>query len=283
MKYVKASRYQLVLFTLLVVGQMLIASRSVSAKPALGKKWSSEDLVSMAKIDHSAFSQLLQKYVDSDGYVDYKSWRASKIDRNALRSYLAHLSQADPNRRTNKNALIAFWINAYNAVTLEGILQVYPTTSIRNHTAKVFGFNIWKDLPLLVGNRQYSLNDIEHEILRKQGEPRVHFAIVCASISCPRLLNSAYQAKTLDEQLTLNAKDFFSRSGNFRADSRQRTIYLSSILDWFSSDFGRSQSAKLKYLAPYLPKSAQTLAANPQTRVKYLEYNWNLNDQSRKR
>jgi len=123
---------------------------------------------------------------------------------------------------------LAYWINAYNALTVEGILRVYPTTSIRNHTAKLFGYNIWKKLYLYSGGGKINLDSIEHKVLRKMDEPRIHFAIVCASIGCPRLLNKAYASDRIDNQLTTNAIDFFSRSQNLQFDSRNSVIHMSS-------------------------------------------------------
>lgn len=277
------TRHVFLLAVVSVVGTCYLMIPEPSfAKPPLGKQWAKSQRVSMDKIDHTPFDTLLQKYVDEDGYVDYKSWKASRNDRAALQNYLSQLSRSDRNRRASKNGKLAFWINAYNAVTLEGIMQVYPTTSIRNHTAKLFGFNIWKELPLIVGDEKVSLDSMEHKILRKMGEPRIHFAIVCASVGCPRLMNHAYTSKELDKQLSINAKDFFSRSQNFRADAANRTIHVSSILDWFGSDFGSSQTARFKYLKEYIPVRSQNLATSNQTTVKYQTYNWNLNDQSKK-
>ena len=126
-----------------------------------------------------------------DGMVNYAAWRGTDTDRKSLQNYLVRLSQASPAVKASRAGQLAFWINAYNATTIEGILQVYPTSSIRNHTAKVAGYNLWKDLPLLVGGKPHSLDAMEHQILRKMGEPRIHFAIVCASVGCPRLMNEA--------------------------------------------------------------------------------------------
>jgi len=250
-------------------------------KPALGKTWPTSQQVSMNQIEHSAFDGLLKKYVDSDGYVKYRAWHRSSSDRRALRNYLAQLGRASTKISATQNARLAFWINAYNAVTLEGIMQVYPTDSIRNHTAKVFGYNIWKELPLRVGSGQYSLEQMEHQILRKMREPRIHFAIVCASAGCPRLRNEAYTGKRVQAQLAANTTDFFSRRQNFRVSGK--TMSVSAIVDWFSDDFGRSQAARFGYLKQYLPKSAQSLATRPGTTVIYLDYDWSLNDQSRRR
>lgn len=155
------------------------------ANSPLGRTWKNQDQISIENINHDDYDALLKKYVNQEGRVNYQAWKASRKDRQQLLNYLAHLSQANPTLRASKEARLAYWINAYNAVTIEGIMQVYPTTSIRNHTAKIFGYNIWKDLYLVVGKDRYSLEQIEHEVLRKMNEPRIHFAIVCASIGCP--------------------------------------------------------------------------------------------------
>jgi len=256
-------------------------AREAVAKPPLGKKWPVAQQVSFDEIHHSSYSTLLKKYVDENGYVNYGAWQKNQGDRQALQDYLRQLSRASLDKSSSKEAEIAFWINAYNAVTLEGILQVYPTSSIRNHTAKLFGYNIWKQLPLIVGTRQFSLDQIEHEILRKKNEPRIHFAIVCASVGCPRLLNKAYTAQNLETQLAGNARDFFSREKNFRYEDRSETVYLSSILDWFGSDFGENTARQLQYLRPYLPDNLTTKLKPDQVKVRYLDYDWTLNDQAR--
>ncbi len=249
----------------------------------LGKNVNRSQQVPANRIDHSQWTMLLQKYVDDQGMVDYAGWKASAPDMTALDAYLEHLSAATDLAGAERNAVLAFWINAYNAVTVKGILREYPTTSIRNHTAKVFGYNIWKDLQLQVGGRPYSLDQMEHEILRKMNEPRVHFAIVCAAMGCPRLLNEAYVAEKLDEQLDANARAFFADPNKFRYDAEQRTIAVSPILEWFGEDFGRTEAERFQRIAPYLPDAAaQELARSGNTRVTYLEYDWGLNDQAKR-
>ncbi|HVC93159.1 MAG TPA: DUF547 domain-containing protein [Pirellulales bacterium] len=236
--------------------------------------------VALDEVDHSAWNALLQKYCDKEGYVAYAAWQASSADVARLDGYLATLSTGDPDLESSREGLLAFWINAYNAVTVRGILREYPTTSIRNHTAKVLGYNIWHDLLLVVGRESYSLDTIEHKILRKAGENRIHFAIVCASVGCPRLRNEAYAADQLDEQLAENTRDFFSHSKNIKVDAAAKTIEVSAILDWFKEDFGDSPKAGLASLAEYLPKDAARLARLKDVHVKYLDYDWGLNDQS---
>lgn len=256
-----------------------------SAKPSVavevGRLVAPTERVSIDAIDHSTWDQLLQKYVDDEGRVDYKNWHATATDISHLDSYLNHLSAANLKAKASRESQLAYWINAYNAVTIKGILREYPTDSIKNHTA-LFGYNIWKHLLLQSGDTKISLNDMEHKVLRKMSEPRIHFAIVCASIGCPRLLNEAYTGDRLDEQLNANAEHFFAQQRNFRVDPAANTVYLSSILDWFGEDFGKNIASQLATIAKYLPSDeARRMAAGSKVRVKYLEYDWGLNAQTK--
>jgi hypothetical protein len=265
----------------MIAGVMLLvaASTSFAGKPVyVGQRVAGS--VSVEQIDHSSWDLLLRKYVDGNGMVNYRGLRTSAADRGKLQAYLNLLSTANPRAQASKDAQLAFWINAYNAVTVEGILQKYPTTSIRNHTAKVAGYNIWHDLKLYVAGTPYSLDYMEHKILRKLDEPRIHFAIVCASIGCPRLLNQAYMPKTLNEQLELNSKDFFSRQQNFRYNASANLFEMSAIIDWFGSDFGANKAAQLAKISRWLPTdAARRAAATGSVRVQTLDYDWKLNEQ----
>jgi hypothetical protein len=269
---------------ILVASLMLFTVASAFSSTAIadefaGKKLPASQLVSIDKIDHSPFDTLLKKYVDENGLVNYSAWHGNQQDRAALKTYLETLSSANLKLAAKKSAQLAYWINAYNALTIEGILRVYPTTSIRKHTAKLIGYNIWKDLWLYTGDTKYSLDGIEHQILRKMDEPRIHFAIVCASIGCPRLLNEAYMADKLDQQLTDNAKDFFSRSQNLQIDTRNSQLKLSAIMNWFGSDFGDTTPQQLQRISPWLPENAKSFVDRGGFSVTYLDYDWNLNTQ----
>ena len=167
----------------------------------------------------------------------------------------------------------------YNAVTIQGILREYPTTSIRNHTAKVFGYNIWDDLLLRVAAEDYSLNAIEHKVLRKLDEPRIHFAVVCASIGCPPLRSEAYTAKRLEAQLADATRTFFAKAEHFQADPGRKTVHVSPILKWFGDDFGSTSKQGLVGLIDYMPDpSIRQMIAEREFTVYYLDYDWNLND-----
>lgn len=263
------------------IGLLWAGPPALTAKAAdvlVGVNVAESQQVPLAQIDHSGWDALLRRYVDQTGMVGYRRWEASAADVQQLDDYLAHLSTTSGHGTLAQQ--LAFWINAYNAVTIKGILREYPTTSIRNHTARVFGYNIWKDLKLLVGGHPYSLDQIEHQILRKRGEPRIHFAIVCASIGCPRLLAEAYLPERLEEQLATNTRAFFADPEKFRADVSQRQLSVSPILKWFAEDFGEDEASRLRWMAPWLPdESARQLARSGQARLSYLDYDWGLNDQ----
>jgi len=276
-------RRKLALLLAIAVGATA-SVRSCWARPTVtvGAVVPQAQRIPVERINHSAWTALLAKYVDDQGMVHYAAWKASAADQKALDEYLVHLSAASFGGAVSHEAQLAFWINAYNAVTVRGILREYPTSSIRNHTSKFGGYNIWKDLLLPVEGRPYSLDQIEHDVLRKMKEPRIHFAIVCASSGCPRLRREAYTADRLDAQLTDNATAFFADRSKFTYDAMRRTIAVSPILQWFGEDFGTSQADQLRAIVPYLPDAdAQRLAEGGQARVTYLDYDWGLNHQAK--
>ena len=264
-----------------MVSALAVASCARAGKKVyVGANVPSAQQVSMDRIDHRPWDAILRKYVDKDGMVDYRALKASANDSQVLERYIQSLSAANPALKAKRESKLAYWINAYNAVTVKGILREYPTSSIRNHTAKLSGYNIWHDLQLVAGGKPYSLDDIEHKVLRKMDEPRIHFAIVCASIGCPRLLNQAYMPEQLEQQLEINAKDFFSRPRNFQYDESGRRFHMSAIIDWFGKDFGSSRAAQLQRIAGWLPtESAKRAAQQNAASVKFLEYDWKLNEQ----
>ena len=151
--------------------------------------------------DHSTFNILLSKHVSINGNVDYE---AIKSDWKALKDYITQLSNNLPNNTWTKEEKLVYWINTYNALTIDLILRHYPLKSIKDIK------DPWKQRYWKLGNKWYNLDEIEHQILRKMDEPRIHFAIVCASFSCPKLLNEAYIASKLETQLTEATKGFLS-------------------------------------------------------------------------
>lgn len=249
-------------------------------KVRVGQPCANPNRPSLAEVDHAPFDALLLKYVDDHGMVAYAKWKGYAEDVEALDADLARLGCVDLSKSASQEAKLAFWINAYNAVTIKGILREYPTTSIRKHTAAL-GYNIWKDLLLWVDGKNCSLDDIEHATLRKMGEPRIHFAVVCASKGCPLLWNRAYTAGGLDEQLAANARRFFARPENFRADAGRGRASISQLLKWYGTDFAATPQAQLSALRKYFPNpESHTWMDSGRASVGYLDYDWALNDQA---
>lgn len=212
-------------------------------------------------IDHKQWNDLLQKHVSSKGNVDYKGF---KKDAAPLQSYLNVLAKNLPEKSWSKNAILAYWINAYNAYTVKLILDNYPVKSIKKID------NPWDKEFFTLGNKKYSLGEIEHKILRKMNEPRIHFAINCASFSCPNLANEAYIETELEKQLETAAKSFVNdKTKNTIAPDK---IEISSIFDWFSGDF-KTKGTLIDFLNKY-----SSLKINKSAKIKYKEYNWNLNE-----
>jgi hypothetical protein len=230
------------------------------------------------RVDHAAFDTLLRRYVNAAGQVDYRAWKAA--DRPALDRYLQSLARVDPTRLADKWERLAFWINAYNALTIKGMLHFHPTPSIKKHTSRFWGFHFWDEVRIEVGTVARSLDHIEHQILRTQAEPRIHFAIVCASVGCPRLRNRAYTGPTLDATLTAAATEFFNDPKHFRIDRGAHTVHASQILNWFGADFGGTPAKILAYARPYLRDAAdQAVLQRPDVALEFLDYDWSINEQ----
>ncbi|MCZ6688120.1 MAG: DUF547 domain-containing protein [Planctomycetota bacterium] len=231
--------------------------------------------------DHAVLDGLLKSYVDEEGMVAYKEWKAK--DRKTLKRYLQSASRADVEQLEGKQEKIAFWINVYNALTIDGILEFYPIESIKDKVSILFGYNIWKDFKIRVGGKERSLDEIEHKILRKMGEPRIHFALVCASIGCPRLSREAYSGKDLADQLDRQARGFLNDPERTRVVRKENTIYLSRIFKWFDEDFGGSDRAVLRFVARYRPDGEKSFFRGKKpARIRYLDYDWSLNEQKKK-
>ena len=233
---------------------------------------------SEGKFDHSAFDALLAKYVDEQGLVAYRTWKEKDVP--ALKAYLRSISKTDPKSLGSQEEKIAFWVNTYNALTLRGILEFYPLDSIKDKVSFLpFGYNIWKDYKIEIAGKERSLDDIEHKILRKKGEPRIHFVLVCASIGCPRLALEAYRGDDLDKQLDEQTRRFLNDPEKTRLDRKNKTVHLSKIFSWFEEDFGGSDEAVLQFVANFRPEEERDLLLKGSPSIDYLDYDWSLNVQ----
>ncbi|MFN0081601.1 MAG: DUF547 domain-containing protein [Ferruginibacter sp.] len=221
-------------------------------------------------IVHIQWTALLKKHVNNNGDVNYKGFIKDSLKLN---KYLNLLSNNAPDSLWSKNEQFAYWINAYNAFTVKLIIQNYPLKSIKDLGSTATNNSPWDKKFFTIGGKQMTLNIIEHEILRKQfNDPRLHFAINCASYSCPKLLNKAFESSRLDAQLNERAKDFMNdTSKNILAKKNAR---LSSILLWYGTDFTKTGVSKIEYINRFSKIKIDTTA-----NVTYLKYNWALNEQ----
>ena len=211
--------------------------------------------------NHSRWNTLLQKNVSESGNVNYKAFRENPIE---LSVYIDDLTHNTPTEDWTKEDKLVYWINAYNALTVDLIIRNYPTKSIKD-IKDPWDQRLWQ-----FGDKWYNLNDIEHQILRKMDEPRIHLAIVCASVSCPKLQNEAFTALSLEEQLTTATKEFLSDTS--RNELSKDNIKISKIFKWFKKDFEQNGS-----LIDFLNKYSDVTISDS-AKKSYKDYNWDLND-----
>jgi hypothetical protein len=220
------------------------------------------------QFSHRLFDEVLRQHV-KDGMVDYPAIAADA----RFATYLAQLTHVDPNTLPTREDRLAFWINVYNAFAIKGILEGLSPQN-------VFGrYEYFIKRTYQVGGAGINLYDLEHAILVKEfKEPRIHFAIVCASRSCPKLRSEAYVPAQLNVQLEQNAKDFINDTAKNRFDRACREAMLSKIFDWFGEDFIINSGSLIDYVKKYVAdKSLQReLAAEPFS-VEFLSYDWSLN------
>ncbi len=212
--------------------------------------------------NHQAWNQLLKKYVSAQGLVNYRGLQA---DKESLAAYLQELATHPVQDNWSRDEKMAYWINAYNAYTVKLIVDYYPIGSITSlHNGKPW------DVPWIkLGDKTYSLNQIENSILRPvYQDARIHFAVNCAARSCPPLLNQAYTAQNLQFLLESQAKKFINNA-QYNALG-QDEVKVSKIFEWYASDFGSS-------LPAYLNHYAQTKIAEGAS-IHYQEYDWSLNE-----
>ena len=223
-----------------------------------------------AAVSHELFTNLLKRNVSAAGNVNYKGFIR---DSTQLNQYLKLLSTHHPDNSWSRNDQLAYWINAYNAYTIQLIIRNYPLKSIKDIGSLIkipFVNSPWDIKFIRIGSETYDLNNIEHDILRaKFKEPRIHFAIVCASVSCPKLLNQAYEGANINTQLDTQARAFINDPGRNKISANQGQ--LSAIFNWFKGDFTK-QGDLVNFINKY-----SKVKLNQNARISYLDYNWNLN------
>jgi len=217
---------------------------------------------------HQAFDAALRVHV-VDGRVDYPGMEAD----GRFRLYLSQIDRLDPAGLPTRREQLAFWINAYNAFAIQGILDGYSPSTLAGR----YRYFIGRDYR--VGGERITLYDLEqHLLIPDFREPRIHFAIVCASRSCPKLRAEAYAASRLDEQLDGSARDFVNDPARNRFDRERKVAWLSKIFEWFEDDFAAEAGSLPAYVARYVADVdlARDLVSTPYT-VQFLDYDWRLN------
>jgi hypothetical protein len=233
------------------------------------------DAAPAAGFDAPLYGELLARHTRevADGVrVDYRGVAADPAWPRLLES----LAAADPAQLTGRAERLALWINAYNALAIDLVARDPDVASIRDLGSWLRP--VWDREAGRVGGKPRSLGEIEHQILRPLGEPRIHAAIVCASISCPPLRREPYEAARLDAQLDDQMRRWLASPQNgLRIDAAARSVALSPLFDWFEEDFAAAGGA-LAFAARYAPEAARAwLAAHPDARVRWLAYDWSLN------
>ena len=227
--------------------------------------------------DVSLYARALQKYVRPDGRVDYAGLRGDLADLDRFVAQIARVSpQSSPELFPSREARLAYWLNTYNALVLWAVAREYPEK--RNRLKGLIGRALFfYRRKFVVGGKKLSLAAIENEIIRKRfREPRIHFALVCASESCPRLARTPYTAENLEARLEEETRRFLNEERNVRIDRASRTVTLSKLFDWYAEDFGETRRQTLAFVARYR-QDGEALREG-EWRVRYFDYDWSPND-----
>lgn len=249
---------------------LLLSILTISAIFFFQKRSDGQSNSNSKPISHEIWNSLLSEHVNSKGDVNYYGFIEDSIKFN---EYIDLLSSNHPNENNwNYNERKAYWINAYNAFTVQLIIRNYPVESIKDLGGKIYKVNTpWDQRFIFIEGIDYDLNNIEHDILRKHyTDPRIHFAVNCASISCPKLRNESFQAEELDSQLDDASTGFINNQSKNKISKDK--IEISKIFKWFKSDF-TEESDLITFLNQY-----SEVKIDPHAQIDHLDYNWNLNE-----
>lgn len=260
---------------------LMIAASAASAAPKskLWPRWQAHDPASTTVVDHGDWTTLLGTYTrdGADGVVRFDYGGVTPGDRATLDAYISGLATT-PVSDLNRGEQLAYWINLYNALTVQVVLDHYPVSSILkiDISPGLFAIGPWGRKLVTVEGEDVSLDDIEHRILRPiWRDPRIHYAVNCASIGCPNLLGFAYTADRVDELLEANAIAYINHPRG--VEMRNGALTASSIYDWFQEDFGGTETGVLAHLREYArPELARELRLVLE--IAAFDYDWSLND-----
>lgn len=284
------NNYRLFILTGFFIASSVFSSQTLAAEPE------------KQGFDYSDFGDALKINVDEVGMVNYRKLKAEPEKLQAFITELGNLDRKDFDK-WDDNEKIAFWLNAYNALTLKAIIDNYPIKSSffksriypKNSIRQIAG--VWDKIKFKVMGQNLTLGHIEHKILRvKFDEPGIHVAMVCAAMGCPSLRNEPYTGDKLQEQLDDQTRLFLANPTKFKISRTDGRIYLSPIFKWFAADFvkkhgpkksigrhNKEQSAVLNFIASYLDKAQKEYVLAGKFKIKYLKYDWSLNEQQTKK
>ena len=229
-------------------------------------------------IDHKPWQKILDKYLQSDhpsGVNRFHYSQVSADDKKALKIYLSQLRSIDP-RAYRRSEQMAYWINLYNALTVDLILDNYPVKSIKKVGKGLFSFGPWDDDIVRIAGNKLTLNDIEHKILRPLWkDPRIHYAVNCASYGCPNLVTKVFTASNTDFLLNQSARDYVNHSRGVRFEDGN--LIVSSIYHWYSEDFGGHDQKLIEHLKKYAEPQLKQKLDQYQGPIDH-EYDWSLNE-----
>jgi hypothetical protein len=269
---------------------LLLGSGGCSSRAVIGDSVAEQSLSSTtpaAPLDYAGYASLLKKYVSADGLVDYKGLKANREPLDQFNRALGNVSSVTYQAWSEKDKL-AFLINAYNSLTLASIIDHYPIKSIRDIPG------VWKGRKFSIVGQEVTLDDIEHNTIRKQfQEPRIHFAVNCASIGCPTLLNEPYTGDKLNQQLDRQTRVSLANPLHFRINRDENRVYLSSVFKWFGEDWEKTQASSLpiqglnrretafaNFISRFVSPADQTFLKQGGYRIGYIDWDWALNRQS---
>jgi len=238
--------------------------------------WDTYTLQSTQIIDHGKWQLVLEDYLiaDHESGINRVDYEALIDDKALLEEYINTMAKIDP-REHNKDEQMAYWINLYNALTVLLIVDEYPTQSITKLGETTIAFGPWDDFAITVSGQDLSLNDIEHRILRPiWQDDRIHFAVNCASIGCPNLQAEVFTSDNLNTLLDIGAEEYLAHPRALRFE--EDTLILSSLFEWYASDFGSDLTATLAKLSEYAPDELKEDLKEHKGEIKY-EYDWGLN------
>jgi len=266
------------LFVLLVMGAAAYYFFVVNANRAeLDQRWAASDESSTQVIDNETWQNLLDDYLvtDTDSGVNLFDYGGLiDDDRQPLDDYVQALVTQNP-LELNSQEQKAYWINLYNAATVQLILDNYPLTTITDLGESLTDFGPWNDIAVTVNNIELSLNDIEHRIIRPlYDDYRIHFAVNCASIGCPNLSPTAFEGADLDQQLDDAAAEYVNHPRGI--DIQQGNLQISTLFKWYADDFGSNQSEVLATLGKHTSREVTELLMNFSDSPSYA-YDWSLN------